>query len=407
MARALNQKIIENLKPDPAKRLEVPDGALVGLYLVVQPSGAKSWAVRYRAEGKPRKLTLASFPRMGLADARKAAGEALRIVSKGGDPAGDRITLAKLKGMKRAPDSHRFEQVLERFIAAQERRGRRSTGEMRRILERDALPRWRGKPISEITGTDVVEAIETIVARGSPVAASRFRAWCSKLFSYAVASYLRPDNPAKGTENPITVRDIQRDRRLTDHELSLVWHCAEQLGPPFGPAVQLLAVTGQRRSEVFEATWDEFNLNTATWIIRSIRSKNGAEHIVPLSDVAVAILRGIPRIDGSPYVFTTTGASPVSGISKAKARLDQLIATANGGKAIPPWRMHDLRRTFVSGCARLRIPSEVLERTIKSFGGVRGVYNVHAYEDEHRSAMQAWADHVIPFASTSPKSEDQ
>jgi integrase len=408
MARPLNQKIIENLKPDPAKRLEIPDGALVGLYLVVQPSGAKSWAVRYRADGKPRKLTLAPFPRMGLADARKAASEALRIVSEGGDPASDRITVAKLKGMERTPDSRRFEQVLERFIKAQERRGRRSTGEMRRILERDALPRWRDKPVAEITGADVVEAIEAIVARGSPVAASRFRAWCSKLFAYAVATHLRPDNPAKGTENPISVRDIQRDRKLTDHELSLVWHCAEQLGPPFGAAVQLLAVTGQRRSEVFEATWDEFNLKSATWIIRSTRSKNGAEHIVPLSDVAVEILRGIPRIDGSPYVFTTTGTSPVSGISKAKARLDQLIATANGGKAITPWRMHDLRRTFVSGCARLRIPSEVTERAInhvsESFGGVRGVYNVHAYEDERRSAMQAWANHINTV--TSPATRD-
>jgi hypothetical protein len=92
MARALNQKILENLKPNPAKRLEIPDGALVGLYLVLQPSGAKSWAVRYRADGKPRKLTLAPYPRMGLADARKAASEALRIVSEGGDPAGDRVT---------------------------------------------------------------------------------------------------------------------------------------------------------------------------------------------------------------------------------------------------------------------------------------------------------------------------
>lgn len=411
MARALNQKIIENLKPDPAKRVEIPDGALVGLYLVLQPSGAKSWAVRYRAEGKSRKLTLAPFPRMGLADARKAASEVLRIVSEAGDPAGDRITLAKLKGMERAPDSHRFEQVLRRFIAAQERRGRRSTGEMRRILERDALPRWRDRPVAEISGADVVEVIEAIVARGSPVAASRFRAWCSKLFSYAVATHLRPDNPAKGTENPVSVRDIQRDRRLSDHELSLVWRCAGQLGPPFGPGVQLLAITGQRRSEVFEATWDEFNLDTATWVIGSTRSKNGTEHIVPLSDVAVEILRRIPRIDGSPYVFTTAGTSPVAGISKAKARLDLLITATNGGKAIPSWRMHDLRRTFVSGCARLRIPSEVTERAInhvsESFGGVRGIYNVHAYEEERRSAMQVWAEHVISVASTSPKSVDQ
>ena len=239
MARPLNQKIIENQKLDPLRRLEIPDGALVGLYFIVQPSGAKSWAVRYRADGRPRKLTLAPYPRMGLAEARRAAGEALRIVSEGGDPAGDRITVARLKGLERAPESHRFENVLDRFIAAQKRKGRRSADETRRILERDALPRWRGRPVGEITGAEVAEAIETIVARGSPVAAGRFRAWCSKLFSFAVSSHLRPDNPVRTTESPISARDIQRDRRLSDAELKLVWDCAGQLGYPFGSAIQL------------------------------------------------------------------------------------------------------------------------------------------------------------------------
>ena len=107
-------------------------------------------------------------------------------------------------------------------------------------------------------------------------------------------------------------------------------------------------------------------------------------------------------------MFTTTGTSPVSGISKAKARLDQLITVANGGKPIPPWRLHDLRRNFVSGCARLRIPSGVTERAInhvsESFGGVRGVYNHYAYEEERRSAMQAWANRVLAIALSSPES---
>jgi integrase len=248
----------------------------------------------------------------------------------------------------------------------------------------------------------VVEAIEAIIARGSLVAASRFQAWSSKSFSFAVATHLRSDNPVRGTENPVSVRDIQRDRKLSDIELGLVWRCAEDLGYPFGSAVRLLAVTGQRRSEVFEATWDEIDLDAATWVIQSIRPEHEAEHVVPLSGVAAEILRGIPTIDGSRYVFTT-GTSPVRDISKAKGRLDELITVANAGRAIPPWRLHELRRTFVSGCARLRVPSKVVERAVnhpsESFGGVRGVYNVHAYEDERRSAMQAWANHVILVAS--------
>lgn len=91
MARPLNQKIIENLKRDPARGLEIPDEASVGLYLILEPGSAQSWSVRHKADGKPRKLTLARCPRMGLADARQAAAEALRILPEGGNPAGDRI----------------------------------------------------------------------------------------------------------------------------------------------------------------------------------------------------------------------------------------------------------------------------------------------------------------------------
>jgi integrase len=404
MARPLNATIVENSKPDRTKRIEIPDGALVGLYLVVQPSGAKSFAVRYRAAGRPRKLTLGPYPRLKLADAREAAREALRFVSEGGDPADDRTTLQKLKRVPALPPRNTFETVLERFIASQRRKGRRSADEIRRVLEKDALPHWRDKPIEAINAADVIEAIEAIVERGAPVAASRFRAWCSKFFSYAVQSQLRSDNPAKTVENPIDPKSIQRNRKLNDHELALVWQCATELGYPFGPAIKLLLLTGQRLREVFEARWSEFDLAGAVWSLPASRTKGRAEHIVPLSNAAVEILGSIPRIQGSPFVFTTTGNSPVSGFSKAKSRLEVLLGAKNHGGAIPTWRFHDLRRTFVSGCARLRISSEVVERAInhrsESFGGVRGVYNVHAYEDERRAAMTTWANHVMQLVSS-------
>src|SRR4051794_20357720 len=108
MARPLNVKIIEALKRESVRR-EVPDGALVGLYLIIQPSGAKSFAVRYRAAGRPRKVTLGPYPRLSLVEAREAGREALRIVSEGGDPAGDRVTLAKLKGVPAVAARNTFE----------------------------------------------------------------------------------------------------------------------------------------------------------------------------------------------------------------------------------------------------------------------------------------------------------
>jgi integrase len=378
--------------------MEIADGALTGLYLVVQPSGAKSWAARYRHNGKPAKLTLGPYPRLGLGEAREAAREALRIVSEGRDPTADKVTLARLRRQPKPAPDHNFEKVLLRFIAAQERKGRRSAAETKRILVKDALPRWKERSIAGITAGDVVEAVDAIVERGSPVAASRFRAWLSKLFSFAVRSQLRPDNPAKAVENPVDPKSIRRDRRLDDAELVLVWRAAERLGYPFGPAVQLLVLTGQRLREVIESTWDEFDLKAGSWTIPRERAKNNREHRVPLSDAALSIVNGLPRHASSPFLFTTTGTAPISGISKAKARLDGLIAEENEGRPLADWRFHDLRRTFVSGCARLRIRSEIVEAAInhvsESFGGVRGVYNVHAYEDERQDAMSCWGNFV-------------
>ena len=203
------------------------------------------------------------------------------------------MTLARLKREPKPAADHSFEKVLERFIASQERKGRRSSGEMRRILEKDALPYWSGRPIESITPADVVERVEAIVDRGRPVAASRFRAWCSKLFSYAVKSQLRPDNPAKGVEDPVEPSTLRRDRKLEDDELVLVWQAAEKLGYPFGPLFQILLLTGQRLREVAEARWSELTCEPVpgrspargrrTELSTELRSRNRRSPSSPLS----------------------------------------------------------------------------------------------------------------------------
>jgi hypothetical protein len=131
MARALNVRTIDAIKPHKTKRQEIPDGTVTGLYLVVQPSGAKSWAVRYRHEGKPAKLTIGPWPRLGLAEAREAARETLGIVSVGTDPTGDRVTLARLKRQPAPDGAHEFGTVLDRFLKSQRTKGRRSTDKVK------------------------------------------------------------------------------------------------------------------------------------------------------------------------------------------------------------------------------------------------------------------------------------
>jgi integrase len=162
----------------------------------------------------------------------------------------------------------------------------------------------------------------------------------------------------------------------------------------------LLVLTGQRRSEVAGMKWDELDRTAATWTIPAARAKNGKVHIVPLPETALQLLDERAGGQGWPsvgHVLTTTGRTPVSGISKAKAALDDLVVT---GSALPmaPWRLHDIRRTVATGLQRLGVRFEVTEAVLNhvsgSKGGVAGIYQRHDWAEEKRAALEAWATHV-------------
>ena len=127
---------------------------------------------------------------------------------------------------------------------------------------------------------------------------------------------------------------------LTDDELRLLWPVLEGLGYPFGPWLQILLLTGQRRDEAARMRWHDLDLVKKLWRIPT--TKSGSAHLVPLAPAVVAILESVPRFKG-PFVFSTTvGERPISGFSVAKRRLDERLAEVG---AIPDWRVHDLRRS--------------------------------------------------------------
>jgi integrase len=194
---------------------------------------------------------------------------------------------------------------------------------------------------------------------------------------------------------------------LTNEELRLAWHAAEGLGYPFGPLVRLLLLTGQRREEVAGLRWQELNRGAAAWTLPRERAKNCKSHLVPLSQPAIGLLDGIARSAKWPrtgFVFTTTGATPVSGYSRAKRRLDEAMIDLLNEEdqdaeeevsAVPPWRLHDLRRTVATGLQRLGIRFEVTEAVLNHVSGVRsgvaGVYQRHDWAEEKRDALEKWA----------------
>ena len=400
MAKTLTIKGIEAIKPSDTRR-EVPDGLIRGLFFVVQPSGAKSWAVRYRFNGLPRKLTLGAFPAIDLKAARELAQRALVAVAAGEDPASAKQAA---KAAARAPaDRDGVEKVVstfvERYAKANTREG--TWKETERLLNKEVIGAWKGRHFSAIRRADVHELLDGIVDRGALIVANKTLAALRRMCGWAVERGIITTSPCEGVKAPSQERS--RDRVLSDDELRRVWTACDAVGWPFGPLVHLLILTGQRRDEVAEMQWSEVDLDGKTWTLPRSRVKNDQAHAVPLSDQALRVLATLPRIsteDGP--IFTTTGESSVSGFSRAKRRIDKEIADVK----LAPWVIHDLRRTLASGMARLGINLPVIEKVLNhtsgSFAGVVGVYQRHSFADEKRHALQAWGAHVERLMSGAP-----
>jgi integrase len=395
MAR-LTVKNVEAIKPGPERR-EIPDDFLRGLYLIQQPSGARSWAVRYRHNGTTRKFTIGSYPAVDLKAARALAGKALRAVAEGRDPGREKI-------LARAAKADSVDRIVEDFLERHVRRSNRprTAQETERLLRQHALPRWRGRMVHEITRRDVLDILDRVVDAGAPIAANRVLAAVRKLFNWCVARDIIAASPCSGVKPPTAER--ARDRVLSNDELRLVWQAAAKLGGTFGPLVKLLALTGQRRDEVAQMRWDELDLGARLWTLPPARVKNNQPHEVPLSAAALSVVESVSRVADSPFVLTNAGPSPASGYSKGKRRLDALLPAD-----MPPWRLHDLRRTAASGMARLGINLPVIEKVLNhasgSFAGVVGVYQRHSFADEKRHALEAWGNFVAALVEGKPASK--
>ncbi|MGB3313275.1 MAG: integrase arm-type DNA-binding domain-containing protein [Albidovulum sp.] len=404
MAKAFTTKGVEAIKADPARRQEIPDAGLSGLYLIVQPSGVKSWALRYRVGGKPSKLTLGRWPIMGVADARGAAAVALEKVERGDDPAAEKATTKAARIEAQLDERDKFSNVVDLFLRRHASRNRRHN-DVAAMFRREVIQQWGERKIGDIAKRDVIDVLDAVVDRGSPVTANRLRAHLNTLFNWAKGRDIVRANPLDGIKPPSPEK--ARTRVLSNDEIQWFWKACDKLGQPFGPLFKLMLLTGQRRGEVGgmsdrEITGDE-------WVIPAARVKNGEEHTLPLSEAARDVLAGVDRISGkSGLIFTTTGARPVSGFTRAKERLDRLmIEIGNEGQRdeaeLPPFTLHDLRRTTATGMAGLGFPPHVVEAVLNHRSGTRrgvaGVYNRFDYADEKRAALEAWARSVLALVN--------
>jgi integrase len=392
--RLLSDTFVRGLKAAaPGQRIHYWDTKVPGFGLRITDRGAKSFILytRYPPSRAPARRLLGDARKMGLAAARKKARQWLDLVEQGIDPQ----AVAREQQQAAQRDQRiTFARVAEDWLREVVRGRQRKAREVEADLCREFIPRWGNRPITEITALDVRDAIKEVKDR-APAQARNLLGYAKRLFAWAEAQHVYgiDRSPAERLKpKDIIGRKTLRQRVLGDREMRALWFAAGKLGYPYGDVFQLLALTGQRKSEVAEARWREFDLDKRLWVIPPERMKGDAAHEVPLTDDATAILEALPRFNNGDFVFSTTfGTKPVNGFSKAKVNLDRAMAAELGG-AVEPFVIHDIRRSMRTGLSALPIPDRVRELVIAhAQPGLHKVYDQHSYRQEKAHALNLWA----------------
>ena len=385
MRKKLDSRIVEYLKVPGPKRVDVWDTVLQGFGVRVSPTGRKAWFVTVRVHARQKRLTIGTYPAVMLHDAREAARKIIRDAQ-----------LGVLE--KEIPDVVTLGEAVPLFIQLYAKPKNKGWKEHEQLLHK--FKPYFAKPLNVLKRSDVVRVLDGIMACGTPYRANRALAAIKKLTSWALDRGMIEVNPIAGLKKPH--KEQSRERVLSDGELSALLVAAKAEGFPFGDVVELLVLTGQRRSEVTGMRWSEIDFGRRIWTIPSRRSKNAQSHDVPMSEPAIRILHSLPRFLGSDYIFTTTGTTPVSGFGRAKERLDAAVGADD-------WRIHDLRRTAASGMARLGVPPHVVEKVLNHksgiISGVAAVYNRYGYDTERRNALSVWGNYVVQLSK--PNGDDK
>ena len=405
------------------------DTSLAGFGLKITPAGGKIYIFQYRiarpgeaSRTATKRYTIGKHGKLTPDQARKRAKELAAMVETGTDPrqaeldeyaAADAKKSAKAE-QERLEKDLAFDRVADQWLDHYEyEKGRRpaSVRQAKLIVENYLRPALTSKPMPHVGRGDLQPIIDGIPAKQMAMKRAVY-AYASILFGWAAKRDMIDANPLSAMDRPSP--PPSRKRVLKDWELTDTYLAASSMNAPFGPFFQLLILTGQRRSEVAGIAWSELDRDEATWTIPPERAKNNTAHIVPL---APAVLERLDRLAGvqgddepkwpkAGFILSTNGRTPISGITKAKLRLDAAIAKRRDGKAIDEWRIHDLRRTLATGFQKLGIRFEVTEAVLNHVSGAKsgiaGVYQQHDWKEEKRSALEAWARHVASIIAPAP-----
>jgi integrase len=393
----------------PGARYDLMDTDVPGLGVRVNDKGLKTFVLltRYPGSANPTRRAVGEYgTKMTLEKAREKARHWQELIRRGTDPKDEEERLRRAEGERRENSFAKVAGDFERLalVGRDPKNPLQRTGlATARDIQKEFVSRFGGRPIDSITSKDIVSVLDAAVARGAAFYAHKLLADVRRLFNWAIArgAYGIEQSPCDRMRPAKVIGSKEaRNRVLGDDELRGLWGAAGVMGYPFGALIQLLVLTGQRKSEVAEARWSEFELPSKLWRIPAARMKANATHVIPLPGDAMRILESLPRFNSGDFLFSTTfGEKPVSGFSKAKLRLDALMA-AQLQRPVQPFVLHDIRRTMRTGLSALPIPDLVRELVIAhSKPGLHKVYDQHAYLNEKRQALELWQARVREIVS--------
>ena len=382
------------------------DPATVGLQLRVREKrdgSSRTWLFRYRWRGEWVRLAIGHYPGMSLADARERAIELRKAMDDGIDPRRARPRRqvrpplpAQPSAVRSADDRHSMDFLVNEFIERYLKPTRKRPEYAEAILKREVLSKWRGRDARTIDPGEVIDLLDAIVARGSPVMANRTAALLGQLFKFGIHRHIVKTTPVQllmlpgGKEKP-------RERVLSDDELAAFLRDPEGCTryPKLACAITVLLLTGQRRGELARAKWSEINFDEKTWTIPEENSKTGRGHVVPLTDWAVQEFQSLKRLaDGSRWVLSTEDGGKAAAPALLTRGLARCLSRFKG-RGVAAFNLHDLRRTCRTGLAAIKVEPHIAERVLNhTQPGVAGVYDRHAYLDEKRTALELWSEHL-------------
>ena len=363
-----------------SKRLFIFDTNLTGFGCRITERGVASYFVEFRHGGRKRRKTIGRHGPFTPDQARKAAQSLLGEVASGKDVA------------EQSVKNKSFGDIVQAYLA-QKSKSTKYWRDTEGFIHNNTKP-LLSRHINSITRAELARLIDSITSRSHSVGRNTFSA-IRPIFKWAFERGYIDINPIEGLSSPSVIP--ARERVLDNDELKAIWHAAEKEPFPFGIIIKLLILTGQRRSEVTGMKWSEIEGDIWTIPGSSMNeegrvTKNRKEHFVHLHPLVLELLEDVPKTHD--LIFTTTGKTAPSGLSKVKKRLDENSSVTN-------WRYHDLRRTCATGMASLGVLPNVIEYILNHRSGVNsglvGVYQKFEYRDERRAAVMAWGDYVEAY----------